>query len=48
MGVSPTRRRRQPESTGAGMEVTKCLKPSVYAAIPAAMGEGSSRSALAF
>ena len=28
MGESPTRRPLQPEATGAGMEVTKCLKPS--------------------
>ena len=29
MGESPTRQMLQPEATGAGMEVTKCLKPSV-------------------
>ena len=28
MGESPTRRPLQPEATGAGMEETKCLKPS--------------------
>ena len=28
VGASPTRRPLQPEATGAGMEVTKCLKPS--------------------
>ena len=28
MGASPTRQPLQPEATGAGMEVTKCLKPS--------------------
>ena len=28
VGASPTRRSLQPEATGAGMEVTKCLKPS--------------------
>ena len=28
VGVSPTRQPLQPEATGAGMEVTKCLKPS--------------------
>ena len=28
VGVSPTRQMLQPEATGAGMEVTKCLKPS--------------------
>jgi class 3 adenylate cyclase len=27
VGVGPTRRSLQPEATGAGMEVTKCLKP---------------------
>jgi hypothetical protein len=27
VGVSPTRHPLQPEATGAGMEVTKCLKP---------------------
>src|SRR5271167_3949146 len=27
VGVRPTRRSLQPEATGAGMEVTKCLKP---------------------
>jgi hypothetical protein len=27
-GASPARRPLQPEATGAGMEVTKCLKPS--------------------
>ena len=27
MGARPTRRTLQPEATGAGMEVTKCLKP---------------------
>ena len=27
MGARPTRRSLQPEATGAGMEVTKCLKP---------------------
>src|SRR6516162_10025689 len=26
-GASPARRPLQPEATGAGMEVTKCLKP---------------------
>src|SRR6266851_1940656 len=26
-GASPARRALQPEATGAGMEVTKCLKP---------------------
>ena len=29
MGARPTRRPLQPEATGAGMEVTKCLKPSI-------------------
>ena len=29
MGVSPTRQPLQPEATGAVMEVTKWLKPSV-------------------
>ena len=29
MGASPTRRMLQPEATGAVMEVTKWLKPSV-------------------
>jgi hypothetical protein len=28
VGASPTRQPLQPEATGAGMEVTKCLKPS--------------------
>ena len=28
VGASPTRRSLQPEATGAGMEETKCLKPS--------------------
>src|SRR6516165_1825922 len=28
VGASPTRRPLQPEATGAGMEETKCLKPS--------------------
>ena len=28
MGESPTRQMLQPEVPGAGMEVTKCLKPS--------------------
>ena len=28
VGASPTRRPLQPEATGAGMEATKCLKPS--------------------
>ena len=28
MGASPTRQPLQPEATGAGMEETKCLKPS--------------------
>ena len=28
VGESPTRRTLQPEATGAGMEETKCLKPS--------------------
>ena len=28
VGANPTRRTLQPEATGAGMEVTKCLKPS--------------------
>ena len=28
VGASPTRRPLQPEATGAGMVVTKCLKPS--------------------
>ena len=28
MGANPTRQSLQPEATGAGMEVTKCLKPS--------------------
>src|ERR1700736_5821450 len=28
VGASPTRRTLQPEATGAGMEETKCLKPS--------------------
>lgn len=27
MGASPARHPLQPEATGAGMEVTKCLKP---------------------
>jgi hypothetical protein len=27
VGASPTRHPLQPEATGAGMEVTKCLKP---------------------
>src|SRR5437868_9800979 len=27
VGARPTRRSLQPEATGAGMEVTKCLKP---------------------
>ena len=27
MGASPTRPTLQPQATGAGMEVTKCLKP---------------------
>src|ERR1700736_5722017 len=27
VGASPTRQPLQPEATGAGMEVTKCLKP---------------------
>jgi hypothetical protein len=31
-GASPARRSLQPEATGAGMEVTKCLKPSGKAA----------------
>ena len=29
MGVRPTRQPLQPEAPGAGMEETKCLKPSV-------------------
>ena len=29
VGESPTRQMLQPEATGAGMEVRKCLKPSV-------------------
>jgi len=29
VGASPTRLLLQPEATGAGVEVTKCLKPSV-------------------
>ena len=28
VGERPTRPQLQPEATGAGMEVTKCLKPS--------------------
>ena len=28
MGARPTRQPLQPEATEAGMEVTKCLKPS--------------------
>src|ERR1700732_3423445 len=28
VGASPTRQPLQPEATGAGMEATKCLKPS--------------------
>jgi len=28
VGANPTRQPLQPEATGAGMEVTKCLKPS--------------------
>ena len=31
MGESPTRRQLQPEATGATVEVTKRLKPSVKA-----------------
>ena len=27
-GANPARQTLQPEATGAGMEVTKCLKPS--------------------
>ena len=30
VGASPTRRTLQPEATGAVMEVTKWLKPSVW------------------
>ena len=30
VGASPTRQTLQPEATGAVMEVTKWLKPSVY------------------
>jgi hypothetical protein len=29
VGARPTRQMLQPEVPGAGMEVTKCLKPSV-------------------
>src|SRR3979490_1313761 len=28
VGASPSRQPLQPEATGAGMEVTKCLKPT--------------------